>query len=76
MHFTAATRPSSHMHNYSSYLIRHWLLGNDSDERSQVFDIEHVESGRRTSLRDAEPWIEAITGENQFEVADSQSEDY
>lgn len=52
------------MQNYSSYLIRHWLIGNDSDERSQVFDIEHVQSGRRTRvsrLDEAQLWCESVS---------------
>jgi hypothetical protein len=54
------------MHNYSSFLIRHWLLEGDSDDRRQVFDIEHVHSGRRTrlgSLNEAQTWIEAVSME-------------
>src|SRR5439155_22574091 len=54
------------VHSYSSFLIRHWLLDSDSDHRRQVFDIEHVHSGRRTrfeSLNEAQTWIEAVSME-------------
>lgn len=56
----------SRMHNYSSFLIRHWLLDSSSVDRRQVFDIEHVHSGRRTrlsSLNDAQRWIETVSME-------------
>jgi hypothetical protein len=79
VYFTAAIRTSFSMHNYSSYLIRHWLLGNDSDEHGQVFDIEHVQSGRRTQLTklsEAEPWMEAIAKEKQAELSESRPEDF
>ena len=52
------------MHHYSSFLIRHWLLDGDSDNRRQVFDVEHVHSGRRTrfeSLNEAQTWIEGVS---------------
>ena len=62
------------MNNYSSYLLRHWLLTEDpptncaeQKDRAQVFDIEHVQSGRRTRVRDlseARAWIESLSGEN------------
>ena len=62
------------MNNYSSYLVRHWLLREDppttcaeQQDRAQVFDIEHVQSGRRTRVRDlseARAWIESLSGEN------------
>jgi hypothetical protein len=55
------------MHNYSSFLIRHWVLDRDSADRRQVFDIEHVHSGRRTrlgSLDEAQTWIEAVSMES------------
>jgi hypothetical protein len=61
------------MNNYSSYLVRHWLLTEDpptnapnQKDRAQVFDIEHVQSGRRTRVKDlseARTWIESLTGE-------------
>ena len=63
-----------HMNNYSSYLVRHWLLTEDpptnceeQKDRAQVFDIEHVQSGRRTRVQDlseARAWIESLSGEN------------
>ena len=62
----AITNSGSHMHNYSSFLIRHWLLESSSDNRRQVFDIEHIHSGRRTrlgSLNEAQIWIEAVSME-------------
>ena len=62
------------MNNYSSYLVRHWLLTEDpptncaeQKDRAQVFDIEHVQSGRRTRVQDlseARAWIESLSGEN------------
>ena len=62
------------MNNYSSYLVRHWLLKEDpptncADEKAgaQVFDIEHVQSGRRTRVQDlgeAEKWIAAVSKES------------
>jgi hypothetical protein len=62
------------MNNYSSFLVRHWLLTEDpptnaqnQKDRAQVFDIEHVQSGRRTrvgDLSDARAWIESLSGEN------------
>ena len=54
------------MHIYSSFLIRHWLFDGDSADRRQVFDIEHVHSGRRTrlgSLNEVQTWIEAVSRE-------------
>jgi len=61
------------MNNYNSYLVRQWLLPDEqpasegeSKVRFQVFDIEHVQSGRRTRVRqldDAKTWIESISAE-------------
>ena len=60
------------MNNYSSYLVRHWLIADprlnrlEENNSSQVFDIEHVQSGRRTrvgQLSDAAAWMESITTE-------------
>jgi len=63
------------MNNYSSYLVRHWLLTEDPTrpgvahgDRAQVFDIEHVRSGRRTrvqDLNDARAWIETLSSEKR-----------
>jgi uncharacterized protein YbaP (TraB family) len=56
------------MHNYNSYLVRHWLHRGDSNEQQQIFDIEHIQSGRRMrleSLSEALPWIEAVSLENR-----------
>jgi len=65
------------MNNYSSYLVRHWLLTEDppssctaQKDRAQVFDIEHVQSGRRTrvqDLSDARAWIESLSRERAEE---------
>ena len=75
------------MNNYSSYLIRHWLLTEDpttdcaEQKVRQVFDVEHVQSGRRTrlgSLNEAQTWIEAVSmGARELKdefKADEQSE--
>ncbi len=60
-----------HMQNYGSYLVRHWLFAKETSqerdenrEQSQAFDIEHVQTGRRTrvsTLNEAQKWIEAVT---------------
>jgi hypothetical protein len=61
------------MNNYSSYLVRHWLIAEEpvsnaaeQNPRTQVFDIEHVQSGRRTRVRqleEANTWINSISNE-------------
>ena len=73
------------MNNYSSYLVRHWFIAEEfsreeleGNDRSQVFDIEHVQSGRRTrvqDLNDARAWIESLTSEGlkQFSENDVRS---
>lgn len=64
------------MHIYSSFLIRHWLFDSDSADRRQVFDIEHVHSGRRTrlgSLNEAQTWIEAVSKEARERRDDADS---
>ena len=56
------------MTNYSSYLIRHWLLGADAEDQRHVFDIEHLQSGRRKrieNLSEAQSWIETVTSEQR-----------
>ena len=59
------------MNNYSSYLIRHWvLLADNKDSRAHVFDIEHIQSGRRTrvsNLAQAQAWLEAVTAQSNAE---------
>ena len=49
------------MRNYSSYLVRRWLLDEESQGHRQVFEIEHIQTGSRTrvnSLNEAEEWLE------------------
>jgi len=63
------------MNNYSSYLVRHWLIAGErpataveEQDRPQVFDIEHVQSGRRTRVRqfdEAKTWIQSISSETE-----------
>lgn len=55
------------MNNYNSYLVRHWLHRGDADGQ-QIFDIEHIQTGRRMrlqSLTEAVPWIEAVSQEGR-----------
>jgi hypothetical protein len=55
------------MRNYNSYLVRHWFHGGASDAQ-QIFDIEHIQTGRRTrheNLTEAQAWIEAVSQENR-----------
>ncbi len=51
------------------------MLGRDSDDRRQVFDIEHIQSGRRTrieNLSEAQPWMETISAENREVEAEEE----
>ena len=55
------------MRKYNSYLVRHWSHKGDSDGQ-QIFDIEHIQTGRRmrlASLTEALPWIQAVSLESR-----------
>jgi len=70
------------MNNYNSYLVRQWSQAderraNESEAKglSQVFDIEHIQSGRRTrlaSLSEAQIWVDAISLESRKEQPEDE----
>ncbi len=48
------------MKTYKSFLIRWWLIGDDSQDERSLFDIEHVQTGehkRATNLTEVEQWM-------------------
>ncbi|HEX6731456.1 MAG TPA: hypothetical protein VF074_15635 [Pyrinomonadaceae bacterium] len=50
-------------------MVRHWLLGNKPGAEEQIFDIEHIQTGRRTrvsSLDKAQGWLEAVSVESRL----------
>jgi hypothetical protein len=56
------------MRNYSSYLVRHWLM-NGSGEQRQVLDLQHIQTGRRTrvsTLVEAQKWLELVSRQDSL----------
>lgn len=48
------------MRTYSSFLIRCWLIKDESRETRFVFDVEHIQTGKRIrapSLAEAQAWM-------------------
>jgi hypothetical protein len=66
------------MRNYSSYLVRRWLLGEEYEAQQQLFEIEHIQTGssaRVNSLSEAEEWFASNCAENlQLDEADGDLE--
>jgi hypothetical protein len=48
------------MKSYSSFLIRCWLISNESECERTVLEIEHIQTGahhKGTSIAEAEVWM-------------------
>ena len=48
------------MKSYSSFLVRCWLIPDESNGQRSVFDVEHIQTGdhcRVTALTEAQEWM-------------------
>lgn len=62
------------MKSYSSFLIRCWLISNESECERTVLEIEHIQTGahhKGTSIAEAEGWMLSRCQQASGEPVDS-----